>query len=169
MEPGSVLHASHEGVHVLRFLGDIRYPLSPSVERYIQQLFAAGQPAGFVVDLSETKNIDSTNLGLLARIAERMRKGGGSRVTIVCDQPDINDLLTGMGFDAVFRIVERSKPLSGEEVQVLTERETDRDAVADIVLEAHRTLMAMNEHNREMFHDVVAAIEQERTGETFEG
>ncbi len=66
-----------------------------------------------------------------------MRKGGGSRVTIVSDQPDINDLLTGIGFDRVFRIVESSKPLPGE-VQVLTESEADRDAVADVVLEAHR-------------------------------
>lgn len=168
MEQGSVLHANHEGVHVLRFLGDIRYPLSPSVDRFLQRLFAAGLPAGFVVDLTETKSIDSTNLGLVARIAERMRKGGGSRVTIVCDQPDINYVLTGMGFDAVFRIVESSKPLPGE-VQVLTESEADCNAVADVVLQAHRMLMAMNEHNREMFRDVVAAIEQERTGETFEG
>jgi anti-anti-sigma factor len=168
MEQGSVLHASHEGVHLLRFLGDIRYPLSPSVDRFLQRLFAAGLPAGFVVDLTETKSIDSTNLGLIARIAERMRKEGGSRVTIVCDQPDINEVLIGMGFDAVFRIVESSEPLRGE-VQVLAESDADRGAVADIVLEAHRTLMAMNEHNREMFRDVVAAIEQERTGNTFEG
>lgn len=168
MEQGSVLHASHEGVHLLRFLGDIRYPLSPSVDRFLQRLFAAGLPAGFVVDLTATTSIDSTNLGLVARIAERMRKEGGSRVTIVCDQPDINDVLTGMGFDTVFRIVESSKPLPGE-VQVLAESDADRDAVADIVLEAHRTLMAMNEHNREMFRDVVTAIEKERTGNTFEG
>ena len=165
MAQGSVSHASHEGVQVLRFSGDIRYPLSPMVDRFVQQLFAAGLPAGFVVDLTETKSIDSTNLGLIARIAERMRKGGGTRVTIVCDEPDIQDLLAGIGFDAVFRIVEFSKPVLGEE-QTLSKSETDRDALADIILEAHRTLMAMNEQNREMFRDVVKAIELERRGET---
>lgn len=163
MDQGSVSHAKHQGIHVLRFLGDVRYPLSPTLDQFLQKLFASGLPSGFVIDLSDTKSIDSTNLGIIARIAERMRKNGGPRVTIVSDQPDINDLLTGIGFDTVFRIVESSKPVPGV-TQTLTVSETaDHDAVTDVVLQAHRTLMTINEHNREMFQDVVTAIEQERT------
>ncbi|MGB5179284.1 MAG: STAS domain-containing protein, partial [Gammaproteobacteria bacterium] len=74
MDNGNVLHASHDDVHVLRFIGDIRYPLSPSIDRYLEQIFAGPKPAGFVIDLTETDSIDSTNLGLLARLATRMQR-----------------------------------------------------------------------------------------------
>ena len=80
---GKVLHASHDGIHVLRFVGDIRYTLSPSIDRYVKQLFSGPPPAGFVIDLTETDSIDSTNLGLLARIANLMKNQNGSRVTIL--------------------------------------------------------------------------------------
>ena len=32
-----VLHASYNDVHVLRFIGDIRYTVSPSIERYLEE------------------------------------------------------------------------------------------------------------------------------------
>ena len=89
MDKGNVLHASHEDVHVLRFIGDIRYPLSPSIDRFLDGIFAGPEPAGFVIDLTETDSIDSTNLGLLARIARRMQSLDARRVTIVSNRADI--------------------------------------------------------------------------------
>ena len=83
MDNGTVLHASHDDVHVLRFIGDIRYTLSPSIEHFLEGVFDGPKPAGFVIDLTETDSIDSTNLGLLARIALRMRALDSRRVTIV--------------------------------------------------------------------------------------
>lgn len=162
-QEGKVLYARYEGVHVLRLLGDIRYPLSPSLSLFIERLFAPGLPAGFVVDLTETSIIDSTILGLIALIGERMRKGGGPPLTIVSNKPDIDDVLTAMGFDAVFRIVQSNEPPPGE-AQALSQEKAEPEIMARVVLEAHRTLMAMNERNRELFRDVVAALEQEHAG-----
>ena len=69
MADGKVLHASHDGVHVLRYIGDIRYTLTPSINRFLEGVFAGPKPAGFVIDLTQADSIDSTNLGQLARIA----------------------------------------------------------------------------------------------------
>jgi anti-anti-sigma factor len=69
MTDGSILHASHDGVEVLRFVGEIRYRLAPALDRYLESVFAKPGLAGFVIDLIETDSIDSTNLGILARIA----------------------------------------------------------------------------------------------------
>jgi len=159
MDNGTVLYASHNDVLVLRFIGDIRYTLSPSIDRFLERIFAGPKPAGFVIDLTETDSIDSTNLGLLARLALRMQALDSRRVTIVSNRADINSLLTSMALDEVFDIVEDTGP----EIKAVREvpRETaDKETLARTLIDAHRALMDLNERNREMFQDVVAALEK---------
>jgi anti-anti-sigma factor len=160
MDEDKVLHASRNGIHVLRFVGDIRYPLAPSVNRFIDELFRDSVPKGFAIDLTETQAIDSTSLGVLGRLANRMRECGAGRVTIVSDREDINEVLVSMGFHEVFDIVTRSGLDAGEEEPIPVQA-PDRTGITGAVLEAHRALMALSEHNRELFRDLVAAIEQE--------
>jgi len=160
MDEGKVLHASHDGVHVLRFVGEIRYPLAPSVNRFVDALFGSASVQGFVVDLTETRAIDSTSLGVLARIASRMREVGGPRVALISDRPDINEILTSMAFDEVFDIV-TDHALEAGEGRVLPVEEADQETLLHTVVEAHRILMTLNEHNRELFRDLVTALEAE--------
>lgn len=156
---GKVLHASHDGIHVLRFVGDIRYTLSPSIDRFVKQLFSGPPPAGFVIDLTETDSIDSTNLGLLARIANLMKNQNGSRVTILSDRTDINAVLISMAFDEVFDIVSHALFECGAEKE-LARQDSDKETLTRTVLEAHRALMDLSEHNEKMFRDVVTALEK---------
>lgn len=159
MDSGKVLHASQNGVYVLRFIGDIRYSLSPAIEHFMEGVYAGPLPAGFVIDLTETDSIDSTNLGLLVQIARWMQAHDAPRITIVSVRNDINDLLTSMALDEVFDIVTRTSVKSGEE-QELPPGDTDKAALARTLLEAHRALMELSEHNQEMFHDVVTTLEK---------
>jgi len=156
---GKVLHASHDGIHVLRFVGDIRYTLSPSIDRFVKQLFSGPPPAGFVIDLTETDSVDSTNLGLLARIANLMKNMNGSRVTILSNRTDINAVLISMAFDEVFDIVSHASYECGAEKE-LARQDADKETLTRTVLEAHRALMDLSEHNEEMFRDVVTALEK---------
>lgn len=165
MPDSKVFHASHEGVHVLRFTGDIRYTLGPSLECFIEQLFAHEKPRGFAIDLCEVVSIDSTNLGIMAWIANQMRNTENSRVTIICDQPDIHELLASMGFDEVFDIVNNRAAGDVEDAEIRIET-PQAAALSRTVLEAHRTLMALNETNRELFRDVVTLLEQNDAGDT---
>jgi anti-anti-sigma factor len=159
MDNGNVLHASHNDVHVLRFIGDIRYTLSPSIDRFLEEIFASSKPAGFVIDLTETDSIDSTNLGLLTRLATRMQRLDAQRVTIVSDRADINSVLNSMALDEVFDIVEDTC-LKTNATQEVPQKDTDRETLAHTLIEAHRALMDLNERNREMFRDVVASLEK---------
>jgi anti-anti-sigma factor len=156
---GKVLHASHDGVHVLRYIGDIRYILSPSIDRFLAGVFAGPKPAGFVIDLTETDSIDSTNLGLLARIAIRMQALDAPRVTLVSNRADINSVLTSMALDEVFSIVDAAGEVAGP-LQELPPVDVNREVLAHTLIDAHRALMELNEHNREMFQDVVASMEK---------
>ena len=160
MANGQVLHASLDGVHALQLCGEIRYPLSPSLDRFLQQLFSGPAPKGFVVDLTETTVIDSTNLGLLARIANGMERLGGPKAVLVSNRKDINEVLVSMGFDEVFTLVDSLEPLPAPG-HVVPLRETDAQALARTILEAHRTLMELNERNRDVFQNVAALLEQQ--------
>jgi len=159
MNNGKVMHATHDGIHVLRFVGDIRYTLSPSIDRFLKEIFSGPSPAGFIIDLTETDSIDSTNLGLLARIAKSMQGLDGSRVTILSDRADINSVLTSMAFDEVFDIVTHAPLAAGAEKE-LARQSNDKETLSRTVLEAHRALIELSECNEEMFRDVVTTLEK---------
>ena len=163
MSNGKILHANHDGIEVLRFVGEIRYMLAPALDRYLDSVFAEPRFAGLVIDLVETDSIDSTNLGILARIAIRMEVRGGPRVSIVSNRMDINEVLLSMGLDEVFEIVARSKT-GADNDQELVQEEVDEASMANTLLKAHRTLMSLNEHNQELFREVVSSLEQEIAG-----
>ncbi|MGD8629780.1 MAG: STAS domain-containing protein [Gammaproteobacteria bacterium] len=163
MADGKVLHASHDGVHVLRYIGDIRYTLTPSINRFLEGVFAGPKPAGFVIDLTQADSIDSTNLGQLARIAMRMQELEAPRVTLVSNRTDINSVLASMALDEVFDIVEDTGPVAGAERE-LPQADADKETLARTLIDAHRALMELSEHNEEMFRDVVASLEKNRAG-----
>lgn len=154
-----MLYAAHEGVHVLRFFGDIRYSLAPSLDRFMRRLLQASTLSGLLIDLTETDSIDSTSLGLLARIAIRLHERDEPRVTILSDCSCINEVLIAMSLDEVFNITSEADFDVPEDARPLPIEDADHDAVMRIVLDAHRTLMRLSENNRQIFRDVVALLE----------
>ena len=157
---GKVLHAAHEGVDVLRFIGEIRHPLAPALEQFLNGLLA-DEPAGLIIELGSTRIIDSTCLGLLARTALQRRAQGSPKIKIISPQADITEVLRSMSFDRLFDIVGDMPFGPMEERELETAAGSDEDALLATMLEAHRTLMGLNERNRLQFKDVVGAMEAE--------
>jgi anti-anti-sigma regulatory factor len=168
MPEGQILHAERDGIHVLRLVGEVRYPLAPALDAWLRKLFEGPAPKGFVIDLRLTEALDSTHLGLLARVSTRLRKLGAPRATIVTGRPDITEVLLSMGLDEEFNLVGpdgQPTAAAGAEGETVAEGgadEPDDAALADTVLNAHRALMELNERNREQFADVVAILEMEQ-------
>ncbi|AKH19011.1 STAS domain-containing protein [Sedimenticola thiotaurini] len=158
MSDGRVLHGSHQGVEVLCYRGDVRYNLCPALDQYLETLLQRPGLLGFVVDLTGAEGVDSTNLGLLARLARAMQKAGLPKVTLVSSQPDINELLLAVGFDEVFDIVATAAPTPDKMTEI---PELPAGDPGRLLLEAHRALMNLNETNRARFQDVVQAFERE--------
>lgn len=157
---GRLLYASHNGFHLLRFVGEIRHPMSPSLERFLDRLLTE-KAKGLVIDLVETQIIDSTCLGLLARTALRLRSLGLEKATVVSPHPHIAEVLRSMSFDRLFNIVGEMVVGKVEERALKTPDESGEDALLDIMLGAHRTLMSLSAQNRLQFKDVVEALERE--------
>ncbi|TNF37366.1 MAG: anti-sigma factor antagonist [Deltaproteobacteria bacterium] len=163
-EAGCVREALVEGVHVLRIEGAVRYTIAPVVERFLDHLFTRASVGAVLVDLTSASFLDSTMLGVVARIAGRMSEQHQARPTIACPPGDILTLLRSMGFDEVFAVVS-SAPDGADALPVVANEPVggspEARELARTVLQAHRTLAAMNPKNEATFHDVVEMMTRE--------
>lgn len=159
MADGNVYYAEQDGTTVLRFQGAISYTLATALDRFLDDLFARGEFKSILVDLNGTESIDSTGLGLLARIAKFVRKRDGSRPLLFSSQPDINAVLSSICLDSAFVLCEQTPDLAAG--TALAPGNPSDTEVAQTVLDAHRLLCEMNDANRAQFQNVVDAFERE--------
>lgn len=158
MTTGRIQFAESEGTFILKFIGDVRLTLCAALDAYIEKIFSALTFESIVIDLTETHGIDSTSLGLLAKLSILSNNRVGLLPTLVSTHADMNRLLQSMGFDQIFNIVAESTP-TDTELQDLPGQMLSEDQVKGRVLEAHRILMDLNEHNRAAFTDLVDTLE----------
>lgn len=160
MTTGRIQVAESEGTFVLKFIGDVRLTLCAALDAYIEKIFSALSFQSIIIDLSETDNIDSTSLGLLAKLSILSQERVGLLPTLVSNHEDMNRLLQSMGFEQIFNIVTQATPTQAQ-LQDLPGQMLSEERVRDRVLEAHRILMSLNEHNRAAFTDLVSTLESE--------
>ena len=159
MSTGRIQFAEQDGTFVLKFVGEVRLTLCSALDATIEKIFTALNFNAIVIDLTETRSIDSTTLGLLAKLSILSRQKVGLLPTVVTTNPDISRLLQSMGFDQVFNIVNSPVPCA-DCLTDLPSQDESEEVVRGKVLEAHRILMSLNESNREAFHDLVSALER---------
>lgn len=157
---GRILVGDHKGVYVLLFQGDVRLTLCTAVDAFLDRMFDDPGFRSVLVDLGGTESIDSTSLGLLAKLSIQAGKRFGYRPTMVSTRPDVTRLLVTMGLDDVYDLVE--EPLRHtEQLGELECRAANEEEVRTRVLEAHRILMDLNEQNRAAFQDLVSTLEED--------
>ena len=159
MSTGRIQFAEQSGTFVLKFVGEVRLTLCSALDATIEKIFTALNFSTIVIDLTETESIDSTTLGLLAKLSILSRQRIGLLPMLTTNNPDILRLLDSMGFDQVFNIVETVLPCP----DCLTDLPPQDQSEAEVrsrVLEAHRVLMGLNESNRNAFRDLVSALER---------
>lgn len=157
----------HDGVYVLLFEGDVRLTLCTAVDSFLDRMFKDKIFKSVVVDLSHTESIDSTSLGLLAKLSIQADRRFGYRPILVSTQADITRILCSMGLDDVFNMVEA--PLEHrEQLGELPPAAASQEEVRQRVLESHRILMDLNESNREAFEDLVSTLEADAPAVNFQ-
>lgn len=162
MDTCKMQYAVHNGTYVLKLRGDVRVPVCTTLETFVEQHVLLDDSLRTVlIDLTETSAIDSTALGLLAKIAVVMQAKKLGRPVIFCIDPDIKRILSSMGFDQVFRIL-RSTAVQRDPLDELPLDVVSEDEVTQRVIDAHRTLMSLNDNNEESFRNLVDALESER-------
>jgi anti-anti-sigma factor len=155
-------YAEHNGTYVLKLRGDVRVPICTSLESFIEDhLLNDKRLRAVMIDLTETDSIDSTALGLLAKIAVALRALNLGKPIILCLSSDINRILASMGFDEVFRILQTTAALR-DRLDELPDEVLSEAEVTQCVIDAHRTLMGLSESNQQTFRSLVDALESER-------
>jgi anti-anti-sigma factor len=158
MLKGRIVVADQDGTHVIKFLGDVRLTLCPALDQYLDNVFNSRHFKTILIDLTETEGIDSTTLGMLAKMSIRMKQKMGFVPTVVSTNENITRVLLSMGFDKVFVLVkyldEKAEPM-----EELAQGDFSDFTVQQKVLEAHRTLMGMNHKNHQEFKNLVDVLE----------
>jgi anti-anti-sigma factor len=157
MKSGKILATEFNKIPVLKLAGDVRVLMSSTIDNYFTSLYNRAILEAMIVDLSETTGIDSTALGLLAKMAIQLRNRFNVKPSIISTNPDITKILKGMSFDIIFDIVE--EPLEQEvkfgELNHINELE---NVIKQKVIVAHQALMALSEENKLEFQDLVSAL-----------
>ena len=157
---GKARYAQEAGTWIIKLEGEVRHTLAPAVNAVLDRAFADPGLRHFVIDLSATQAIDSTSLGVLARIANHMTGRGLSKPTLLAPGRDICTILCSVCFDRIFHVVTEAGEgdISLEELPALA---TDEREVLALVLDAHRRLCAIDERNRQVFQDVVELLDRD--------
>nr|WP_298378612.1 STAS domain-containing protein [uncultured Halomonas sp.] len=162
---GRLKAAFDDGVFVLKLCGDVRLTLCATLDNQAQRLAATPGLKSVIIDLREASNVDSTALGFLAKVAIAVQGRIEYPPTIVADHTDIRRLLDVMGFARYFILT--SSPIGEpEKLKDLPRVEADKEELQQRVLESHRILMRMSEHNRKEFQPLVELLEAEEIKST---
>lgn len=159
MTQGRVMAATQGGAYILRLTGDVRMTLCTSIDEYISGMLDDPTFASVWIDLCDVEGLDSTTLGQLARLAQRVHARHGFRPAIYSCDDGINRLLHSMGFQRLFELHEdacNDSLFNAEDIPLVPGSEDD---VKDRVIEAHRALMGVSDENAERFRDLMAVLE----------
>ena len=155
---GTIEVAFFGGAHVIRLSGDVRLNLCTTLDRYVNEILRGTDYDNVIIDLSAAEGLDSTTLGQIAKIAILSRERFGIVPTITSLDPGITRILLSMGFDQVFHIVDKAISDQAEfrewAVDTLNE-----DCAREQVISAHKTLMSLNDKNKEEFRHLVDVLE----------
>ncbi len=163
---GNIRYGVHDKVCVLKLSGELAYgapesiALSRALDTFLDHVAEEHQAQRFVIDMTDTEYIDSTNLGLLARIARIAAAEGGVKPHIITTRPPVTRTLETMGFRHLFQLIENDDGVPEPDAELPGIPEGERET-ARTVLRAHRALAGMNEHNAETFRPVIELLERE--------
>ena len=163
MSNGKILAADYRHMAMLKFVGDVRVLMSSTLDAYCSGLYRRPILDAMLIDMTETRGIDSTALGLLAKMAIQLRNRFNVIPTIVSTNPDVTRTLKSMSFDLIFKIVDKAPPKvqPPDSYNELQQKKESEDTVREKVIDAHLTLMTLSEENRLEFQDLVQALKNQ--------
>ncbi len=101
--------------HVLSVSGEIDLFTAPEFKQRVMTPIVAGVEH-VIVDLMDTKFVDSSSLGVLIGAHRRLKSRGG-RLIVACDNEAIVKTFRVTGLDGVFRLVSSVEAALGERAE----------------------------------------------------
>jgi len=158
MKPDTIYVAEHEGVNVIRMIGDVRLTLCLSFDAFIDHVLSQENFKSVVFDLTQARAIDSTTLGLMAKIAILGQRKQHPKPVVISSDAGITRLLVSMGFEDIFDIVDHANLALQADTPLAANTEQE-DVIKDTIINAHKTLSQMNDQNEQTFKELISTLE----------
>jgi anti-anti-sigma factor len=160
MGVGKILISDQSDNYLLKLVGDVRLTLSASLSRYMDGLFKNSNVKRVIIDMQEAEGVDSTTLGLIAKLGLHCRKCYNINVQLFCQNPSILRTLDCMGLADIIDICKQLPAVEGD-LHCLEAKDTKIDELREQVLESHKLLRQLNPENSVEFSDLIKALESE--------
>lgn len=160
MQNAALSIAGEEGVYVVKASGRATFecagPLRELAKKLENEEFSRVD-----VDLGECQGMDSTFMGILAMLGLRSKKIG-SQMNIVNANELNKSLLYGLGLKKLFNYTEGEVVMPGnsKDSSNASAGKLDLES-ARTVLDAHKTLMDVDEENKKKFEAVVNMVQKD--------
>ncbi|OTG86665.1 anti-anti-sigma factor [Acinetobacter sp. ANC 4558] len=161
MSTGHVEYASLNGTHIFKLIGEVRAQSCISLDKLLNRIEQQSNIVGAIVDLTQTTFIDSTVLGILAKLGLKLKQKHHLQTVMLSTNSDITTLANSMGLSQIFVILDNSNH-SNICTKALAEENVTQNILLCTVLDAHKTLMQLNENNQNMFEPLVKQLEREQ-------
>lgn len=160
MNEGKYQFAETDQYYLIKMSGNLKYTGSGGFDTFIENIFSKIEDKAIIIDLTEALYLDSTNLGIMAKISDKMLTTLDKKTTIISSNPDITTLLTNIGFDDYFTILDECTETTTV-LSDISEMISGNRSMALMMLQAHRSLMELNNKNKNVFSSVVDLLEKE--------
>lgn len=157
MTETAMFYAKQDDVYIIKLVGNIRYPMGCALDEFLDRLFLDTDYNSILLDLTEVTAIDSTGLGLLAKVANFVRDRFTTQATLVSTNPDINRVLDSVGFYEIFHICDKT-PIKEDKLQPIPNKTPNKSELSKTLFDSHNTLSQLNEKNRETFKGVIDTL-----------
>ena len=160
MNEGKILYSQKAQRYFIKMTGNLRFTSGRELDSLLNKVFSDPELEDVMVDLSEADYLDSTILGLLAKIANFMIKKFNKKITVLSVNKNINYLLENIGLSEVFILV-TGFDYTPEMLEKIPNIKSSEMENALTILDAHQQLVKLNEKNRTVFKDVIELLEKE--------
>lgn len=159
MDKGKILVGESGGNYLIKMTGDVRVTLCTSLNQYINSIFKRNDVKSVLIDLRDTDGLDSTSLGLLAKLALYSERRYGVVPILFCTNESILKTLEVMALDELFDVI--CSDTADEAILRELPCEPDEGRAREDVLEAHRLLVEINPECEAEFIDLIRYLEDE--------
>jgi len=151
------LQAAVDGETVfVRVTGRGSFKVSSTLKQFITEMISRQPVTTVALDLKECIGMDSTFMGVLAGLSGRLKKSGQTLELINLSEKNIR-LLSTLGVDQVIDHYSHSHghAMPAQETSPLSTAAATKMDLARTALQAHETLVELNEENRPRFKRVI--------------
>ncbi len=155
---GAIYAARVDDIEYIKFFGTVRYSHCAGFESHIDEIFKKQDFEEIVVDLDQAEILDSTALGLLARVAIELKKNSPMPPVIFVKKGELLNILKRVCFDQVFKIISDDKLDNNGEYEELVSAQQDEKQTLERVIKAHEYLAEVDQKNEKLLKDITRSI-----------